>query len=159
MISARTTVEVVTRIYTAAGRRSTETEIAVYTEVLDVACRSRLNGLEAATVVEASRRMVARETWDRRPPSPALLLEYLDVVEAEARARRPAIAPDATGPVATPEQARQWMARLSRRRGGEPEPLGQSLPSRPTPDAHSFGDHTLCGGPGCDASTTVAAEL
>ena len=94
-------VEVVTRLYTAAGRRYAEADLVVYAEALAQA--------DGALVVEASKRIVAKVDLGIRPPSPRLLLEWVAVLEAEERARRPAI-PSATGPVTTADKARQEIA-------------------------------------------------
>lgn len=111
MTTRRTVAEVVTRIHTAAGRRATDAEFALYAEVTAP--------LADDVVAEASRRMVEREDWTHRPPSPALLVTYVRLVQAEARARTPAI-PSATGPVAASDVVSTAIAEARRAltRGG-----------------------------------------
>lgn len=144
-----TVAEVVTRLYTAAGRKATELELRLYAEVLA--------GVDAGLATEASMRMVAAEDWQRRPPSPALLLSYVRDVRDEWRQRQAAI-PSATGPVAPPDVQRACLAavRASHPRGGEAQPVAASLPRVPA-TAHDLDDHQFCG-PGCGGPATPPAE-
>lgn len=101
MIDRTQIVEVVTRLYTAAGRRYAEADLAVYAEALA--------DKDGALAVEASKRVVAKVDLGVRPPTPRLLREWIGVLEAEYRARRPAI-PSATGPLIAPEKGRALIA-------------------------------------------------
>lgn len=114
----RTVGEVVARLYTAAGRKATDLELVVYAEVLA--------GAEADVAEEASRRMVATEDWRWRPPSPALLAEYVRAVRTERRNHQPAIAPD-TGPPVAPGEAKRRITQMRRLIG----PVAD--PEEPTP--------------------------
>lgn len=132
----RTVGEVVTRIYTAAGRKATELELRLYAEVLA--------GVDAELATEASIRMVAAEDWRWRPPSPALLLEYVRAARTDQRNRRPAIAPD-TGPPAPAEVSRSHIAEVRAKYGlghrRAPVPAEQRS-IRAT--AHDLDDHQFC---------------
>lgn len=111
MIDRTTVAEIVTRLYTAAGRRFGDPEFVLYAEALA--------GVDAAMAVEASRRVVAKVDLGARPPTPRLLLEWVGVLKAEERARRLAI-PSATGPLTAPDVAREEIAAARRQLAKEP---------------------------------------
>lgn len=144
----RTVGEVVTRLYTAAGRKATELELRLYAEVL--------GRVDAELATEASMRMVATEDWQRRPPSPALLLSYVRDVRDEWRRRQAAI-PSATGTPAPPEVQRACLAavRAEHPRGGDPQPVAASL-QRVRAGAHDLDDHQFCE-PDCMGDPDVPA--
>jgi hypothetical protein len=136
--------EVVARIYTAAGRHAGDAEALVFAEALDK--------VHDDVALEAAKSLVCREDWSRRPPSPAMLLEYCSLVTRE----RPAVLPhNDVGPRASAETVATALALARSLSKGVAVPdeedtvtvtvAPEPLKPRPPTNAHAFGDHDLCG--------------
>lgn len=100
MATDRAVAAAVALVYTAAGRRFGRAEETLYKQVLAP--------VSDADLQQAVLELLRTETWDRRPPSPALVLDY---VRALPPVEVPAL-PEDTGPPLEHPEALEWLARM-----------------------------------------------
>lgn len=138
--------EALALVFTAAGRGYEEPEVVVYELALAGHDDDQVLGEAAVALIREV------DLW-QRPPTPKLLLDYVRRVEAEHRARTPAIRTDTS--LCGPPDPRYLAWRAKRRKG--PDPAAVTRPTVTTPNAHEFGEHDLCG-PDCPANQPAKGD-
>lgn len=93
----------VAKLYIAAGRRASDEEMRVYHQVLA--------SVHDAELLDAVERLIVRETFEKRPPSPAMVMEYVRLVRArDDLPRDDRSLPEDTGPALEGDEARAALA-------------------------------------------------